>query len=156
MQDTGNVKIQLLRSTSKLPERAHPTDAGFDLYYCPEDGKTEVRLDQGRRALLPCGFAMQLPPGFEAQVRSRSGLAMNGVIVLNSPGTIDEGYRGEVKVILMNINPSQHTIRPGDRIAQMVVQRLPIVTMTVVGTLEGLTERGESGFGASGTAALSS
>lgn len=149
MQDVANIKIQLLHKNAKLPQRAHNTDAGFDLYYCPEDGKHEVRLDQGNRSLLPCGFAMELPPGYEAQVRSRSGLALDGLIVLNSPGTIDSGYRGQVKVIMMNINHAHQTIRPGDRIAQMVIQKLPIVEMTVVGTMS-TSDRGEGAFGSTG------
>jgi dUTP pyrophosphatase len=149
MQDVANVKVQLLHKNAKVPQKAHSTDAGYDLYYCPEDGKTEVRLDQGRRALISCGFAMELPAGYEAQVRTRSGLALEGLIVLNSPGTIDSGYRGQVKVIMININASQHTIRPGDRIAQMVIQKLPIAELSVVGSLGG-SDRGEGGFGSSG------
>ncbi len=104
----------------------------------------------GTRAIVPCGFAMALPPGYEAQVRPRSGLAAkHGVTVLNAPGTIDADYRGEVKVILINHGDADFEIRRGDRIAQMVVAPVSAVTFSERETLDD-TERGAGGFGSTG------
>jgi dUTP pyrophosphatase len=104
----------------------------------------------GSFALIPCGFAMALPPGYEAQVRPRSGLAAkHGITVLNSPGTIDADYRGEVKVLLINLGPEPFTITPGMRIAQLVVAKLPAVQVQVVQDLPA-SGRGSGGFGSTG------
>ena len=102
-------------------------------------------------SLIRTGIALELGCGFEAQVRSRSGLAASkGVFVLNSPGTIDSDYQGEIKVVLANFGPEPHVVKPGDRIAQMVFMQLPEVTLDDVSELS-VTERGEGGFGSSGS-----
>lgn len=109
-----------------------------------------ITLKPGARALIPCGFAMALPAGYEAQVRPRSGLAAkHGVTVLNSPGTIDADYRGEVKVILVNLGAEDFVVTRGERVAQMVVA--PVV-QPVFAEVEALdeTERGSGGFGSTG------
>jgi dUTP pyrophosphatase len=109
-----------------------------------------VTLPPGGRAIVPCGFAMALPVGYEAQVRPRSGLAArHGVTVLNTPGTIDADYRGEVKVILINLGAEPFAIRRGDRIAQMVVAPVSGVSFSERETLDE-TERGAGGFGSTG------
>ncbi len=108
-------------------------------------------LQPGTYAAVPCGFAMALPDGFEAQVRPRSGLAArHGVTVLNAPGTIDADYRGEVKVLLINHGPEPLVIKRGDRIAQMVIAPMVQAQFTSVEILDE-TERAEGGFGSTGT-----
>lgn len=120
--------------------------AGLDLEAALEDGAV-LTLEPGARALVPCGFAMALPIGFEAQVRPRSGLAIkHGVTVLNAPGTIDADYRGEVKVILINHGDAAFNIGRGDRIAQMVIAPVTPSQFTLVTSLEE-TARGAGGFG---------
>jgi dUTP pyrophosphatase len=107
-------------------------------------------LEPGQRAMVPAGFAMALPQGYEAQVRPRSGLAAkHGITCLNSPGTIDADYRGEVKVILINHGPDAFTIQRGERIAQMVIAPVTQAQFNVVDTLDE-TARGAGGFGSTG------
>jgi dUTP pyrophosphatase len=132
-----------------LPRQMSTGAAGVDLLAAL--GVSEVRtLRPGERSLIPCGFAMALPPGYEAQVRPRSGLAAkHGVTVLNAPGTIDADYRGEVQVILINHGEANFDIRRGDRIAQMVVAPVSAVTFTLRETLDD-TKRGSGGFGSTG------
>jgi dUTP pyrophosphatase len=109
-----------------------------------------VELAPGARALIPTGLALELPAGCEAQLRPRSGLALkSGVTILNSPGTIDADYRGEVKVLLVNLGAEPFTVRRGDRIAQLVVARVEHVRIEPVSEL-GRTTRGEGGFGSTG------
>jgi len=109
-----------------------------------------VTLPAGGRALVPTGIALELPHGFEAQVRPRSGLAHTyGVTVLNSPGTIDADYRGEIKVLLINLSNESVIIRRGDRIAQLVIAPVLMVTLECAGALAA-TRRGEGGFGSTG------
>lgn len=123
--------------------------AGADLCAALSDGESLV-LAPGRRALVPCGFAMALPPGYEAQVRPRSGLAArHGVTVLNSPGTIDADYRGEVKVILINLGEDDFVITRGERIAQLVVAPVTQPAFELVEELDE-TQRGTGGFGSTG------
>ena len=127
------------------PVKAHPDDAAFDLF-----ARQEVTLPPGKLALIHTGLFLEVPAGYEAQVRPRSGLAVrHGLTVLNSPGTIDSGYRGEVGVILINTSRQEYTVRRGERIAQMVIQALPEVVLTKVETLTD-TERGTGGFGSTG------
>ena len=123
--------------------------AGLDLVAAlPEDAPVE--LEPSDRALLPTGLLIELPEGYEAQVRPRSGLALkHGVTVLNSPGTIDADYRGEVKVLLINLGAEAFLIQRGDRIAQLVVSPVTRVDIVASDTLGG-TERGEGGFGSTG------
>lgn len=143
------VRLRRLPAASDLPapERATEHAAGFDLRACV-DGTLVVAA--GGRALVPTGLAIAVPPGYEAQVRPRSGLALrSGVTLLNTPGTIDADYRGEIGVILVNHGDAPVTIARGDRIAQLVVQRLPDVELEFVDELPDTT-RGAGGFGHTG------
>lgn len=134
----------------KLPTYATSQSAGMDLMAALEE---TIEIAPGERALIPTGLAIALPRGFEAQIRPRSGLAINhGVTVLNTPGTIDADYRGEIKVILINHGHESFTIQRGMRIAQMVVERYTQVSWNVVAELESNAERGEAGFGSTGRA----
>jgi dUTP pyrophosphatase len=109
-----------------------------------------LRLEPGRRALVPTGLVLELPAGFEGQVRRRSGLALrHGVTVLNSPGTIDADYRGEVVVLLQNLGAEPFVVRRGDRIAQLVLQRVPRIAWEECEALDG-TARGAGGLGSTG------
>jgi dUTP pyrophosphatase len=139
------VHFKRIHPQAVLPAYAHPGDAGMDLCACEA-----ARIEPGRRALVKTGLVMELPPGHEAQVRPRSGLALkNGVTVLNSPGTIDAGYRGEIGVILINLGDAAFTVEPGMRIAQMVVA--PVTHACVEETSDvGETARGAGGFGSTG------
>lgn len=133
-----------------LPEYATPDSAGLDLL-AAVDG--DVTLAPGQRMLVPTGLSIALPPGYEAQVRPRSGLALrNGITVLNSPGTVDADYRGEVGVILANLGDADFVITRGMRIAQMVVAPVTQLRWAVVDELPD-SERGEGGFGSTGTGA---
>ena len=121
--------------------------SGVDLYAAVAH---DVMLDPGDRVLIPSGISIALPPGFEAQVRPRSGLAINhGIGILNAPGTIDADYRGEIKVILMNYGKDPFLIKRGDRIAQMVVQKVCKVSWECTDCLPD-TPRNDGGFGHSG------
>ena len=132
-----------------LPEYQTPQAAGMDLIAALAPDET-IFLPMGERALIPTGLGMELPPGFEAQIRPRSGLALNyGVTVLNSPGTIDADYRGEVKVLLVNLGLDTFTIERGTRIAQMVIQQIARASLEVVTELED-SGRGIGGFGSTG------
>lgn len=114
------------------------------------DLQEDYILEPGRRALIPTGWSIALPQGYEAQVRPRSGLALrHGVTVLNSPGTIDADYRGEIKIILINLGQEPYIIEPGERIAQLVVAPVVQVQWECVQELES-TQRGEQGFGSTG------
>lgn len=141
------VKIKLLHPDAKLPEKQHILDAGFDLFAV----ESVSLYRHGDRALVDCGFAIELPPGYEAQIRPRSGLAnKNGITVVNSPGTIDATYRGSVKVGLVMISDEwKYVVNPGDRIAQMVIQKLPEIELECVEELSE-TERGTGAFGSTG------
>ena len=133
----------------KLPSYATSQSAGMDLTAALEEA---LEIGPGERALIPTGLTIALPKGFEAQVRPRSGLAVKyGITVLNTPGTIDADYRGEVKVILINHGKEPFTVERGMRIAQMVVAKFAHVNWEVVEELEENEERGEGGFGSTGT-----
>jgi dUTP pyrophosphatase len=147
----GPTRVRILRVDAArdlpLPARATARAAGFDL---------RARLDRplelapGARSAVPTGVALALPEGFEAQVRPRSGLALrSGLTLINSPGTVDADYRGEIQVILINLGDRKVTVRRGDRIAQLVIQRLAEVTWDEVDSLPA-TERGAGGFGHTG------
>ena len=142
------MKIQIInRSHHALPSYATPQSAGVDLRANIE---APIELRPLERKLIPTGLFMALPPGYEAQVRPRSGLAIkHGITVLNTPGTIDADYRGEVRVILVNLSSDPFTIVPGERIAQMVFARHEQVEWEEVDTLEE-SERGAGGFGSTG------
>jgi len=140
------LQIKRLTETAIIPQYAHSTDSGLDLHY---DGHP-VMLESKERLLFSVGVSIQLPPNTEAQIRSRSGLAAKqGVVVLNSPGTIDEGYTGEIKVILYNTSYKDVIIKPGDKIAQMVICPVLRTEVIEVDELE-VTERGVKGFGSTG------
>ena len=133
----------------ELPKQQSLGAAGADLLAALGVSET-LSIAPGQRAIVPCGFSIALPQGYEAQVRPRSGLAAkHGVTVLNSPGTIDADYRGEIKVILINLGQESFEIRRGDRIAQMVVAPVSAVSFTERDNLDE-TERGAGGFGSTG------
>jgi dUTP pyrophosphatase len=144
------VSVRRLPEASDLPfpERASESASGFDLRACVAE---PVVVPPGHRVLVPTGLAIALPPGFEAQIRPRSGLALkSGVTLLNAPGTIDADYRGEIGVIVVNHGAAPVTITRGDRIAQMVILELPQVVLEAVDELPE-TARGAGGFGHTGT-----
>jgi len=141
------VKIRRMRESARLPAYATSGAAGADLAASLE---ADIEIEPGARALVPTGIAMELAPGYEAQVRPRSGLAAkSGVTVLNAPGTIDEDYRGEVQVILVNFGSVPFVVRDGDRIAQMIIAP---VSRAVFQEAEDLAEtvRDAGGFGSTG------
>lgn len=130
-----------------MPAYATPLSAGMDLR---ANLSEPVLLRPLERAMIPTGLYIALPEGYEAQVRPRSGLAARkGITVLNSPGTVDADYRGEIRVILVNLSGEDFRVEPGERIAQMVVARHERVEWEPVGTLDE-TERGDGGFGSTG------
>lgn len=144
-----DVKIQFTPAAEDLPLPRQMTEgaSGFDLLAAVE---AEVRLEPGERKLIPTGIKLEMPVGLEAQVRPRSGLALRyGVTTLNSPGTIDADYRGEIGVILINWGNEPFTVRRGDRIAQLVFQTVPSVRLVPEAELT-VTERGSGGFGHTG------
>jgi dUTP pyrophosphatase len=131
-----------------MPSRAHADDAGYDLRAKLPDGP--VIIEPGQRMTVDNGVYLGLPVGYEAQVRPRSGLARKaGLTIVNSPGTVDAGYRGELSTILLNTGDNPIQIEDGDRIAQMVIHRLPLVGLDLVDDLDA-TDRGANGFGSSG------
>lgn len=141
------IQFQKINDQAVLPNYATSQSAGMDLYSI---NPTEIELRPGERKLFSLGFAMALPEGYEAQIRSRSGLAMKfGVCVLNSPGTIDSDYRGEIKIILMNLGDHPFIVLPHMKIAQMVIAKYEKVEWDIVQQLNA-TERGEGGFGSTG------
>lgn len=147
---TINVKRLDHGADLPLPKYETVQSAGMDLYAALADGE-QIILGALERAMIPTGLAMALPAGYEAQVRPRSGLAAkNGVSVLNTPGTIDADYRGEVKVILVNLSNEPFTIGRGMRIAQMIIAPVTQGEWTVVDDLDE-TARGAGGFGSTGT-----
>lgn len=144
------INLNILAHAKDLPPPSYATDqsAGMDLS-AAIDGKIDVK--PGERTLVPTGLAIALPAGFEAQIRPRSGLAAkNGVTVLNTPGTIDADYRGEIKVILINLGQETFTIERGMRIAQMIIARHEQAEWNIVDNLDE-TARGSGGFGSTGT-----
>ncbi len=146
------VRIARLRGAQDLPLPARATRgaAGFDLHAAVE---AAVVLAPRERALIPTGFAIAVPEGYEAQVRPRSGLALkHGIVLPNAPGTIDSDYRGEVKIIVCNTGEQAFTIARGDRIAQLVIAPVVRAEWDEVASLDP-TERGEGGFGHSGRGA---
>ncbi len=141
-----NVKI-INRSNNALPEYATADSSGMDLR---ADLNETVTIKPLERVLIPTGLFIELPHGFEAQIRPRSGLAIKyGITCLNTPGTIDADYRGEIKIILINLSQEQHSIHPGDRIAQMIIQKVEKAFLVPVIELNE-TERNAGGFGHTG------
>lgn len=149
MMDKCIVRIQL-NDGARLPVYSSGQAAGADLCACLGNGSS-MTLEPHKWALVPTGLSISLPVGYEVQVRPRSGLAAKaGITVLNSPGTIDSDYRGEVKVILINHSDVPFVINDGDRIAQMVIARHETALFEVVTSLDE-TDRGTGGFGSTGT-----
>lgn len=139
------VKFKKLSPTAKIPEYAHPTDSGMDLF-----SDRQMIIPAGGRALVPTGVAVALPPNTEGQVRSKSGLALkSGIMVLNSPGTIDTNYRGEIGVILFNTSDQDYEVAMGQKIAQLVVCPFYTCATIEVDDLDS-TDRGNGGFGSTG------
>ncbi len=138
--------IQRLDPELPLPSYAHPGDAGLDLY-----AREELVIPAGGRAMVQTGIAIALPHGYVGLVHPRSGLAAKaGITVLNAPGTIDAGYRGEIGVVLHNTDTTHpHTVRRADRVAQLVIQRFSVADLIPVESLPG-SSRGEGGFGSTG------
>ncbi|MCH5313954.1 MAG: dUTP diphosphatase [Helicobacter sp.] len=141
----AHIKVKKLHQEAVIPSYQSTQAAGFDLH-----SLKDYTIAAGERALIDTGLAFEIESGFEVQVRPRSGLALhNGISVLNTPGTIDSDYRGEIKVILINHSNTDFQIRAGDRIAQAVVSEVTQAVFEEVEAL-GLSERGERGFGSSG------
>ena len=139
------LRFRKVHPDAVLPSYAHPSDAGMDVR-----SVEDLTIAPGKRALVHTGLVMLLPPKYEAQVRPRSGLALkSGVTVLNTPGTIDSGYRGEVGVILANFGEADFQVKKGDKIAQIVIA--PVTQPEIVETTEvDETDRGSGGFGSTG------
>lgn len=142
------MKVNIVnRSRFSLPEYATVHSAGLDLR---ADIEQPIILKPLERFLVPTGLYIELPEGYEAQVRPRSGLAVkHGISIVNTPGTIDPDYRGEIKVILVNLSDVPYTLEPGERIAQMVIARFEHIRWNEVESLSA-TDRGEGGFGHTG------
>ena len=140
------IKICMLPECDDLiPAKAHDDDAAFDLR-----SRVDMVLPIRKSVVVPAGFSIELPVNYEAQIRPRSGLALKHDLMLtNSPGTIDAGYRGEVGVIMYNGGTEEFSVKRGDRIAQMVICRLPEVKLVAVEKLSE-TDRGSGGFGSTG------
>jgi len=146
---TTRVKIAITNRCADIPapSRASEHASGFDLRAAVDHPLT---LQAGERALVPTGISIAIPPGYEGQVRPRSGLALkHGISLVNAPGTIDADYRGEIGVILINLASEPFTIERGERIAQLVITEVPECGLEVVGSLDGTT-RGAGGFGSTG------
>ena len=138
------IKFQKLHPDAQVPSYAHIGDAGADVY-----GVTEVTLEPQKRAAIPTGLAVDIPVGYEIQVRPKSGLALkHGITVLNSPGTVDAGYRGEIQVIVINLGDKAYTFAKGQKIAQLVLK--PVIQASYVEGDLGTSDRGVGGFGSTG------
>lgn len=156
------LKVKKLYPDAQLPVRANPTDSGLDVFvhhfeqYAPNaDGfpldQPYIRLSPGSRVFIATGLSVAVAPGFEVQVRPRSGNALKrGLTVLNTPGTIDSGYRGPVNVIIINLSDELQVIKRGDKIAQLVVAPVCLSEVVEVGDLD-QTDRSTGGFGSTGT-----
>ena len=142
------IEIKIInQSTNPLPEYATAGSSGMDIRASLE---TQQTLQPFERVLIPTGLFIELPAGYEAQIRPRSGLAIKqGVTCLNTPGTIDADYRGEIKIILINLSKEEQVIQPGDRIAQMIISKVDKGVWKEVESLE-ITERNAGGFGHTG------
>jgi dUTP pyrophosphatase len=140
-------KLDNFDNNISLPVYATEGSAGMDIFAMPDD---KVIIKPNETLLIPTGFSIELPVGFEAQIRPRSGLAIkNNIGILNSPGTIDSDYRGEVKIIVTNFGKTEFPINKGDRIAQMVINKYERISWQLADELAGTT-RGEGGFGHTG------
>lgn len=142
------IKVKIVNtSENPLPQYATVGSSGMDLRASMATPKSLKPLE---RAMIPTGLFMELPGGYEAQIRPRSGLALKqGITCLNTPGTIDADYRGEIKIILINLSAEEQVINPGDRIAQMIIQKVERAELELV-TFLNVTERADGGFGHTG------
>lgn len=143
-QDMKELKVKRLTNTAKLPTYATEGSAGLDLF-----SDDEVELNPGDIKVIGTGISVEIPRGYEGQIRPRSGLALRGITVVNTPGTIDSDYRGEIKVILVNISKEKFKVERGTRIAQLVIAKCERVEVKEVSELSA-TKRGEGGFGSTG------
>ena len=142
---TEQIRVKRLHPDAKIPKAAKVGDVAFDLY-----SVIDYELKSGERYAVPTGIAIEIPAGYEGQVRPRSGLALkDGITVLNTPGTIDSGYRGEVKTIMINHGDISFKINKGMRISQLAIRPVPEVEFIEVDELSD-TDRGEGGFGSTG------
>ena len=141
---TIEIKFQKLHPEAQIPSYAHIGDAGADVY-----AVSEVTVEPQKRAAIPTGLAVNIPIGYEIQVRPKSGLALkHGITVLNSPGTVDAGYRGEIQVIVINLGDAAYTFAKGQKIAQLVLK--PVIQASYVEGELGTSDRGVGGFGSTG------
>jgi dUTP pyrophosphatase len=144
-KEAVTVRVRLLTPDSKMPSLANEGDVAFDLY-----STIDIDLQPGQRVAVPIGISLEIPRGYEGEVRPRSGLALqHGVTVLNAPGSIDSGYRGEIKSILVNLGSETFRITKGMRISQLAIRPVPDIRLVKSETLAP-SERGEKGFGSSG------
>lgn len=144
---TSWIRISLARPNAKVPDRSTRGSVGYDLFSA-EDSRVVIK--PGKLALITTGVRVELPEGYEAQVRTRSGMAAKHlVVVANSPGTIDWDYRGEIKVPLLNIGERAYIVSPGDRVAQLVFARVEVPVLSIASELS-TTSRGDGGFGSTG------
>jgi dUTP pyrophosphatase len=142
---TVEIRVKRLNPNAKMPNAARVGDVAFDLYSI-----VDYDLKPGERYAIPTGIAIEIPNGYEGQVRPRSGLALKeGITILNAPGTIDSGYRGEVKTIIINQGSTLFRITKGMRISQLAIRPVPEVTFIEVDELSD-TDRGDGGFGSTG------
>ncbi len=147
---TQNIPIQLLRDGARIPTYSYPSDAGADLYYCPTVQGEVITVRPNSWQLVPTGIAIEIPEGYVGLVHPRSGLAAkNGISVLNAPGTVDAGYRGEVLVNLVNFSRTAFDVKPGDRIAQLLIQEVWFADFKQVPELQKAV-RGTDGHGSTG------
>lgn len=146
MDTNIEVKVKKLSSSATVPTFAHHGDACADLY-----ADSDFQLEANTTRLISTGIALQIPEGYEGQVRPRSGLSLKkSIIIVNSPGTIDSGYRGEIKIIMHNLGSELFEIRKGDRIAQLAIRTVPRISFLEVKEL-GDSQRGAGGFGSTGS-----
>jgi dUTP pyrophosphatase len=139
------IKVKKAREDAILPSYAHDGDAGMDIFSCEE-----VLIKAGETKLISTGLAFEIPYGFEMQIRPKSGLALNnGLTVLNSPGTLDAGYRGELKILLFNTGKNDYNVKKAQKICQGIVSKIEIVEIQEEKSLS-QSERGEKGFGSTG------
>lgn len=142
-------RLKRLHAAAVVPQRMTAEAAGFDLTACLDAG--DLVMEPGARILVPTGWALAIDPGYEGQVRPRSGLALrHGVTVLNAPGTIDADYRGELKVLLVNLAAEPFVLIHGQRIAQLVIARVEAPAWLEVDELPEISARGAGGFGSTG------
>jgi dUTP pyrophosphatase len=141
------LKVKKLKENAEIPRYMSEFASGMDVFACLDK---PVALKPLARALIPTGIALSIPAGYEVQIRPRSGLAIkHGITLVNSPGTIDADYRGEIKIIMINLGNEDFEIKHGDRIAQMVINKVEKLKTEEVETLD-KTDRGEGGFGSTG------